>query len=75
MKTNAQNHTNCLQILEHTICNMTKLQSNMLGDSTSNEQIFGKITSQERHKDSGVFSPFITYVISILYMQIKCSYK
>ena len=55
MKTNMHNHTNCLQILEHTIRNMTKLQSNMQGDSTSNEQIFGKITSQEKHKDSGIF--------------------
>jgi len=73
-----QNHTNCLQILEHTICNMTKLQSNTQGDSTSNEQVFGKVTSQERHtqhKDSGVFFSVIACVVSILYMQIKCSYK
>ena len=63
MKTNMQNHTNCLQILEHTMCNMTKLQSNMQGESTSNEQIFGKITSQERHKDSGIF--FFCYYLRI----------
>ena len=75
MKTKMQNHTNCLQILEHTICNITKLQSNMQGYSTSNEQSFGKTTSQERYKDSGFFFPVITYVLLILYMQIKCSYK
>jgi hypothetical protein len=37
---------------------MTKLQSNKLGDSTSNEQIFGKTASKEshtQHKDSGGF--------------------
>ena len=45
------------------MCNMTKLQSNMQGESTSNEQIFGKITSQERHKDSGIF--FFCYYLRI----------
>jgi len=47
----------------------------MQGYSTSNEQSFGKTTSQERYKDSGFFFPVITYVLLILYMQIKCSYK
>ena len=57
---------------------MIKVQSNRQGDSTSNEQTFGKIPSQESHTqhiNSGVSFSVIASVFSILYMLIKCSYK
>jgi len=52
---------------------MTKLQSNRQGDSASNEQSFGKITSQEshtQHKDSGGFF----FLLLLMYFQF-CTCK